>query len=247
MRGLSRSRIGTFSQMPRSRIRSSRLRGARRRPLRHKTACASIVMWAATGSTGWDRSTRYRDLGCSDCHNPMTRTSRTGLLREASVNEACFTCHKTQRLQFRKRSHMPLLEGKMTCVDCHNPHGSATDPLLRADSVNQLCFGCHAEEARPVSVGTRPGHRELPELSFTARIKPRESTSDCAALPVPTVSRANRGIGSSDCAPDPRQSRQWGPAGRAADQPRLCQLPRPESTVPTIHPGHASIAEVNDD
>ena len=71
-----------------------------------------------------------QDLGCSDCHNPMTRTSRTGLLREASVNETCFTCHKTQRLQFRKRSHMPLLEGKMTCVDCHNPHGSATDPLL---------------------------------------------------------------------------------------------------------------------
>ena len=90
-----------------------------------------------------------QDLGCSDCHNPMTRTSRTGLLREASVNETCFTCHKTQRLQFRKRSHMPLLEGKMTCVDCHNPHGSATDPLLRADSVNQLCFGCHAEKRGP--------------------------------------------------------------------------------------------------
>ncbi len=90
-----------------------------------------------------------QDIGCSDCHNPMTRTSVRGLLREPTVNDTCFICHKAQRMQFRKRSHMPLLEGKMTCVDCHNPHGSPTDPLLRADSVNQLCYGCHAEKRGP--------------------------------------------------------------------------------------------------
>ena len=90
-----------------------------------------------------------QDLSCSDCHNPMSRTSKTGLLREPTVNQTCFTCHQAQRVEFRKRSHMPLLEGKLTCIDCHNPHGSATDPLLRADSVNQLCYQCHAEKRGP--------------------------------------------------------------------------------------------------
>lgn len=88
-------------------------------------------------------------VGCSDCHNPMTRTSASGLLREPTVNRTCFTCHPAQRMQFRKRSSMPLLEGKISCADCHEPHGSVTDPLLRADSVNQLCTGCHPEKRGP--------------------------------------------------------------------------------------------------
>ena len=88
-------------------------------------------------------------LGCSDCHNPMARISRTGLLARESVSEACFTCHAAQRTEFRKKSHMPLAEGRMSCSDCHNPHGSATRPLLKADTVNQLCYGCHAEKRGP--------------------------------------------------------------------------------------------------
>jgi len=88
-------------------------------------------------------------LGCSDCHNPMAKISATGLLAKSSVSETCFTCHAQQRTEFRKRSRMPLGEGRLSCADCHNPHGSATRPLLRADSVNQLCYGCHAEKRGP--------------------------------------------------------------------------------------------------
>ena len=44
---------------------------------------------------------------------------------------------------------MPLPEGKMSCVDCHNPHGSATRSLLNADSVNDVCYTCHAEKRGP--------------------------------------------------------------------------------------------------
>jgi DmsE family decaheme c-type cytochrome len=90
-----------------------------------------------------------RDLACSDCHNPMANFSARGLQARASINETCFQCHKTQRAQFTRRSHMPLLEGKITCADCHNPHGSTTEPLLKADSVNDVCFTCHAEKRGP--------------------------------------------------------------------------------------------------
>jgi DmsE family decaheme c-type cytochrome len=89
-------------------------------------------------------------LACSDCHNAMSRFSATGLLRSASISETCQTCHGKQRAEFRKRSHMPVPEGKMTCVDCHSPHGSPTKPLLAADSVNEVCYSCHAEKRGPL-------------------------------------------------------------------------------------------------
>jgi len=99
----------------------------------------------------WEGSTHARNLlGCSDCHNPMARFSATGLLAKPSISETCQTCHQQQRAEFRRRSHMPLPEGKMSCVDCHNPHGSPTAPLLKADSVNEVCYACHAEKRGPM-------------------------------------------------------------------------------------------------
>ena len=88
-------------------------------------------------------------LACSDCHNPMARMSPTGLLREPSLNETCFACHPTQRVDFRKRSRMPLLEGKMNCADCHQPHGSPNEPLLHGTSKVDLCTTCHASKRGP--------------------------------------------------------------------------------------------------
>jgi DmsE family decaheme c-type cytochrome len=88
-------------------------------------------------------------LACSDCHNPMSNFAAHGLTARESVNETCFSCHKVQRAQFNMRSHMPLPEGKISCVDCHNPHGSTTDPLLKAESVNDVCYSCHADKRGP--------------------------------------------------------------------------------------------------
>jgi len=98
----------------------------------------------------WASSTHEsHDVACADCHNPMANFSLRGLQARTSINETCFQCHKTQRAEFSRRSHMPLLEGRIACVDCHNPHGSTTEPLLKADSVNEVCFTCHAEKRGP--------------------------------------------------------------------------------------------------
>lgn len=88
-------------------------------------------------------------LGCADCHNPMARISLTGSQRTVGISETCYTCHPQQRAEFHRRSHMPLPEGKLGCVDCHNPHGSLTRPLLKADTVTTLCYTCHAEKRGP--------------------------------------------------------------------------------------------------
>jgi DmsE family decaheme c-type cytochrome len=88
-------------------------------------------------------------LACSDCHNPMAKFSGGGLLKKPSITETCQTCHQQQRAEFKKKSHMPVPEGKMTCEDCHNPHGTSNKRLLKADSVNELCYACHAEKRGP--------------------------------------------------------------------------------------------------
>ncbi len=88
-------------------------------------------------------------LACSDCHNTMARLSASGLLRSAGISETCYGCHAQQRAEFRKRSHMPLPEGKLSCESCHNPHGSPTRPLLKTNSINELCTSCHAEKRGP--------------------------------------------------------------------------------------------------
>jgi DmsE family decaheme c-type cytochrome len=98
----------------------------------------------------WKSSIHQKNqLACSDCHNPMARFSANGLLKKPSITEVCQTCHQQQRMEFKKKSHMPLPEGKMTCADCHNPHGSSFKRLLKADTVNELCYTCHAEKRGP--------------------------------------------------------------------------------------------------
>ena len=98
----------------------------------------------------WEGSVhQINRLSCSDCHNPMAKFSQTGLLKKPSIVETCLTCHQEKRAEFSRRSHMPVLEGKMSCDDCHNPHGSTTSRLLKGNSVAETCFDCHAEKRGP--------------------------------------------------------------------------------------------------
>jgi DmsE family decaheme c-type cytochrome len=98
----------------------------------------------------WSGSIHQKNqLACSDCHNPMARFSQNGLLRKPSISETCMLCHQQQRLEFKKKSHMPLPEGKMSCVDCHNPHGTNGPRLLKGGTVNKTCYTCHAEKRGP--------------------------------------------------------------------------------------------------
>jgi len=65
------------------------------------------------------------------------------------ANDACLRCHQTQRGQMSLPYHHPLREGKMSCVDCHDPHGGAGGNNLRLANINQLCLSCHAQYRGP--------------------------------------------------------------------------------------------------
>jgi DmsE family decaheme c-type cytochrome len=100
--------------------------------------------------TYWKGSAHeVRDVACTNCHTIMKNVSLKKQLKTAFEPETCFQCHKDRRAQVARSSHMPLREGKVSCTNCHNPHGSFTEALLRKNSINDTCYQCHAEKRGP--------------------------------------------------------------------------------------------------
>jgi len=107
----------------------------------------------------WDSGVhKKQDVACTDCHTlhgpPKTPagygTTYEGLGYVPSWQyQVCGKCHLDKKAAFNRRSHHPLIEGRITCSDCHNPHGSMGPSQILADSVNQLCYKCHAEKRGP--------------------------------------------------------------------------------------------------
>ncbi len=96
----------------------------------------------------WNTSAHAtRDVSCTSCHQVHTSHDKVRDKREQP--EVCYSCHKQQRAEANKPSHHPVPEGKMTCSDCHNTHGSAGEKMLIKDTVNATCYTCHAEKRGP--------------------------------------------------------------------------------------------------
>ena len=89
------------------------------------------------------------------CNEALATSSIAGVTRNEKAAsaftqaEVCYTCHKEQRAQYQRPSRHPILEGKVSCSDCHNPHGSIGPKLMKRDSVVDTCFQCHMEKRGP--------------------------------------------------------------------------------------------------
>lgn len=86
---------------------------------------------------------REGTMRCTSCHNPHG-SAGPALLRQASVNENCYTCHAEKRSP-TLWEHPPVRE---LCTNCHDPHGSLHPRLLVA-KVPRLCQQCHDEARHP--------------------------------------------------------------------------------------------------
>lgn len=90
---------------------------------------------------------QVNDVVCANCHS--VHAFRDPMLVKVLQPQVCFNCHQDQRADTRKISTHPIDAGKMTCSDCHNPHGSGGRTLLAKNSVTELCTTCHAEKRGP--------------------------------------------------------------------------------------------------
>ncbi len=82
---------------------------------------------------------RDGQMECTSCHNPHGTTGEK-LLKQATVNEVCYTCHQNLRGPFLWE-HSPVRED---CLTCHKTHGSNYPKLLKARTA-QLCQSCHQQ------------------------------------------------------------------------------------------------------
>ncbi len=89
------------------------------------------------------------NMSCDSCHFVMKQKTETALLARNSEQETCYQCHASVRGQMQKASHHPVREGKISCSNCHNPHGTISTSLLRGSSLNDTCYSCHADKRGP--------------------------------------------------------------------------------------------------
>ena len=107
---------------------------------------------------------RKVDVTCVNCHSihqpqsaanpsnvkgaqfaaaPYTTTSRP------LTYKRCIECHTDVRGSILLPSHHPIIEGKVGCESCHEPHGSLQKASLRNESINDLCLSCHTDKRGP--------------------------------------------------------------------------------------------------
>jgi predicted CXXCH cytochrome family protein len=96
------------------------------------------------------------NVGCESCHGPGSVHQQSGGARNTIINpgkspEACFQCHLEVASRFRLPNHHPVLEGKMSCADCHDSHkGPAIIGGGTALSTEQdTCGKCHIAQRGP--------------------------------------------------------------------------------------------------
>ena len=104
---------------------------------------------------------KKNDVACNNCHEihtskpgPQLRKDNPSITPFVTTSrqlqyETCTACHKQIRSQLLKTSHHPIIEGKLNCTNCHNPHGALSHAMIKDESVNQLCTSCHADKRGP--------------------------------------------------------------------------------------------------
>lgn len=100
--------------------------------------------------------------GCEMCHGPGSlhvdlddkekeKRKDKLIINPRKQPEACFACHMDKKAEFNLPHHHPVIEGKMSCSDCHSAHGPEVRPWSSTsfEDVNEACFKCHKDQRGP--------------------------------------------------------------------------------------------------
>jgi DmsE family decaheme c-type cytochrome len=97
-------------------------------------------------------------VACTSCHKVHENGGKDLVARTATtINTLCSSCHVSVWAQFQRPNHHKLPEGAMSCVDCHNPHGTTSTAMTTAFGANEPgCFRCHGDKRGPFSFEHEP-------------------------------------------------------------------------------------------
>jgi DmsE family decaheme c-type cytochrome len=159
------------------------------------------------------------EVSCTACHSVHTNNGQGGFTAVTAVagvkagaaasspmskvNQLCASCHADVWASFQQPFRHKLPEGAMSCVDCHNPHGSflpgAARTSRQAFAANEPgCFRCHGDLMGPFTFEHAPVKLEgcttchAPHGTNNPRMLTRSEVRfvclECHAnLPLPTV------------------------------------------------------------
>jgi DmsE family decaheme c-type cytochrome len=90
-------------------------------------------------------------VSCTACHSVHKSGGAQMVARTApAVNQLCSGCHTQEWAAFQRPYKHRLPEGAMSCVDCHNPHGSLLPRSIQTVSANEPgCLKCHGDKRGP--------------------------------------------------------------------------------------------------
>jgi DmsE family decaheme c-type cytochrome len=96
-------------------------------------------------------------ISCTACHKVHSAEQPLVVRKAVATNKLCASCHLNEWAQFQRPFHHRLPEEAMSCVDCHNPHGSIRPPMLQSFAANEPgCFKCHGDKRGPFTFEHAP-------------------------------------------------------------------------------------------
>ncbi len=97
-------------------------------------------------------------VSCLSCHRMHKPESESLVVRKpVSINKQCSSCHLSSWSQFQRPHAHRLVQGAMSCTDCHNPHGSFLLRQVRTFAANEPgCFKCHSDKRGPFTFEHAP-------------------------------------------------------------------------------------------
>ena len=124
---------------------------AKLKPAETDRICLACHQNQATHVGRINSSHAKNQVSCTACHS-IHKNGPYGLVpsKPADINALCAGCHTDIWASFQRPYKHRLPEGAMSCVDCHNPHGSVLPKSIQTTRANEpACSRCHGDKVGP--------------------------------------------------------------------------------------------------
>jgi predicted CXXCH cytochrome family protein len=105
-----------------------------------------------------DDAGQTKNVSCESCHGPgslhIKAGTRSTIINPKIAPDTCLQCHANARSEFSLPYTHPVLNNKIACTSCHEPHRGDANPSTGGTrslttTVNETCAKCHPAQTGP--------------------------------------------------------------------------------------------------